>query len=290
MRLARERIAAAPISWGVCEVPQWGHQLPADRVLREMHALDIVATEFGPEGFLPDDPAERATVLGAHDLAAVGGFLPAVLHDPGHDPLPEVDACLQACQATGATVAVLAATAGTEGYDARPGADETGWATLLSNLDRVDRAARDCGVTAAFHPHVGTLVERPSEVERVMTGCGIGLCVDTGHLLVGGSDPVKLTAQYADRVAHVHLKDVDRMLAARVLAGEVSYGDAVWDGLFCPLGSGDLDVTGLVGTLESAGYSGWYVLEQDVRLAGEPADAGPARDVSTSLEFLRRLR
>ena len=84
------RIAGAPISWGVCEVPGWGHQLDPDRVLREMREVGLAATEFGPAGFLPDDPAGKVATLAAHGLAAVGGFVPVVLHDPDHDPTREV--------------------------------------------------------------------------------------------------------------------------------------------------------------------------------------------------------
>lgn len=284
-----ERIAAAPISWGVCEVPGWGHQLDVERVLTEMSGLGIAATEFGPVGFLPDDPAAKAAVLRDHGLQAVGGFLPVLLHDPDHDPLPEVDGYLDGCLAAGADVVVLAAFTGTHGYDERPQLDEDGWQMLLANLDRIDERARSRGVVAALHPHVGTMVEQRAEVEQVLDGSGIGLCVDTGHLLVGGTDPVALTQQHAGRVVHVHLKDVDASVAERVLSGDLPYGDAIWEGLFAPLGGGDIDIDALVRALEDAGYTGWYVLEQDIKLAGEPAGAGPVADVRASLDFLRRV-
>ena len=282
----RSRIAAAPISWGVCEVPGWGHQLDPERVLREMSALGVTATEFGPVGFLPEDPAARAELLRRHGLAAVGGFLPLLLHDAGHDPMPEVDAYLDGCLAAGAGVVVLAASTGVDGYDSRPELDEAGWATLLANLDRIDARARERGVVAALHPHVGTMVERGDDVHRVLAGSGIGLCVDTGHLLVGGVDPVALTKAHVDRVVHVHLKDVDQAIADRVLAGELAFGDAITQGLFAPLGEGDVDVAGMVQALEAAGYDGWYVLEQDIKLTGEPHDEGPVADVRTSLAYL----
>ena len=84
----RDRIAGAPISWGVCEVPGWGYQLDAATVLDQMRELGLTATELGPEGFLAADPAKRASQLRSYGLAAVGGFLPVLLHDPAHDPLP----------------------------------------------------------------------------------------------------------------------------------------------------------------------------------------------------------
>jgi inosose dehydratase len=282
----RARIAAAPISWGVCEVPGWGYQLDPERVLAEMHSLGLTATEFGPAGFLAAEPAARVAQLRAHGMSAVGGFLPVLLHDVSHDPMPDVDRFIDACLAAGADVMVLAAYAGTEGYDARPELDRAAWSTLLANLDRIDDHARGRGVTASLHPHVGTVVERRAEVDRVLEGSRIGLCLDTGHLEVGGIDAVALTLAEADRVRHVHLKDVDGDLTADVLAGDLTFGEAVRAGIFRPLGRGDIDIVALVRALEDAGYSGWYVLEQDVMLAGEPAGEGPVVSVRESLDFL----
>lgn len=281
-----DRVAGAPISWGVCEVPGWGYQMEPGRVLQEMRDLGVTATEFGPDGFLPDEPAAKAALLHEHRLRAVGGFLPVLLHDPGHEPMQEVDEYLDACRAAGADVMVLAAFTGASGYDDRPEIDETGWRTLLHNLDRIDDRARSRGVVAALHPHVGTMVERKAEVERVLGGSQVGLCVDTGHLLVGGTDPVALTQRYVDRVVHVHLKDVDASLAEKVQSGDVAYGDATRQGLFRPLGEGDVDLALLVQTLEDNSYNGWYVLEQDVKLTGEPEGEGPVASVRSSLHYL----
>ena len=169
---------------------------------------------------------------------------------------------------------VLAAATGRDGYDERPVLDEAGWAALLSNLDRLARAAAEVGVTATLHPHVGTMVESAAEVRRVLDDSGIGLCLDTGHLLIGGADPVALARDHADRVRHVHLKDVDAGRAAAVRAGRIGYADAVREGMYRPLGQGDVDIAAIVTSLEQAGYDGWYVLEQDTMLAGPPDRRG----------------
>lgn len=284
----RERLAGAPISWGVCEVPGWGHQLDAATVLSQMRELGLGATEFGPDGFLADEPAAKAAQLAAYGLRAVGGFLPVLLHDPGHDPLPEVERFVDGCSAAGAGVVVLAAHTGRDGYDERPALDARGWELLLANLDRIDEYVGSRGAVAALHPHVGTLVESGEETERVLSGSRIGLCVDTGHLLVGGADPVSLTESHADRVVHVHLKDVDGAKAANVRAGRTSYHAAVADGMFRPLGQGDAGIAAVVRTLETSGYAGWYVVEQDVVLAGAGDGEAALADVRASLAFLER--
>jgi inosose dehydratase len=281
------KIAGAPISWGVCEVPGWGYQLAPDRVLAEMRDVGLSATELGPEGFLPTNPDELNALLEASGLSCVGTFAPVLLHDAEHDPLADIAGPLDALEACGANVLVLAAATGTDGYDSRPTLDDNQWATLLDNLDLLAAAAAERGVLAVLHPHVGTMVETREDVERVLNGSEIQLCLDTGHLLIGGTDPLQLAREVPDRIAHTHLKDVDATMAARVQSGELTYTDAVRQGMYTPLGSGDVDIAGIVKALRSSGFDGWFVMEQDTILAGEPIDEGPVRDVRTSVAFMR---
>jgi inosose dehydratase len=284
-----QRIAGAPISWGVCEVPGWGHQLPPSRVLAEMRDVGMAATELGPDGFLPAEPGAMAEVLSRHHLQAVGGFTPLLLHVAGHDPVPEVEKLLQSYAATGSDVLVLSAVSGLDGYDTRPALDDAGWLTLLTNLDRLTDLAAEHGVRAVLHPHVGTMVENGDEVQRVLDGSSIALCLDTGHLLIGGTDPAELTRQSPHRIAHTHLKDVDARLAEQVRSGRRTYTEAVGEGMYRPLGRGDVDVEAIVGHLRGYGYDGWYVLEQDTILTEEPRGEGPLTDVRASLEHLHSL-
>ena len=284
-----DRIAGAPISWGVCEVPGWGWQYDPATVLREMAAVGLAATEFGPDGFLPDDPQDKARVLAEarpRGGRPVRAGRPA---RPGARPVPEVERALDSLVAAGASTVVLAAATGLEGYDERPVLDDAGWATLLANLDRLATAAEARGITATLHPHVGTMVESGEETDRVIAGSAIGLCLDTGHLLIGGGDPVALARSHPERIAHVHLKDVREAVAQRVRIGELSYTEGVREGLYVPLGEGDVDIAAIVGALEDSGYAGWYVLEQDTILPEDPGAQGPFGDVETSLYFLLGL-
>lgn len=281
------RIAAAPISWGVIEVPNWGVQLDRERVLSEMTALGVSATEFGPEGFLPDSPTERARVLADAGLQAVGGFFPVVLHDAAQDPLPAIRRELEAYVAAGADTLVLSAVTGRDGYDGAGELSEAEWVTLLANLDRALEAAAEVGVVATLHPHLGTVVEAPAAVERVITGSRIGLCLDAGHFTLGGGDPVQLVRDHADRIVHAHLKDVSLAVAARVRAGELSYRDGVQQGMYRALGEGDARIPEIIAALRDANYDGWYVLEQDTVIETE-ADAERAlENARRSVGFIR---
>ncbi|GAB2816531.1 sugar phosphate isomerase/epimerase [Alpinimonas psychrophila] len=286
--MSQHKIAGAPISWGVCEVPGWGHQMQQDRVLSEMTQVGFSACEFGPLGFLPEEPALRSEVLKKHNLTAVGGFVPVVLYKADHDPEPEIRKELEAFRAAGAEVMVLAATTGNDDYNSRPELTENEWALLLRNLDKLESVAAEYGVRAVIHPHVGTIVEGPSDIERVVNGSGIGFCFDTGHMMIGGTDPVKFAQDHADRIGHVHLKDVRLTVAKRVIDGEINYYQGVIQGLYAPVGQGDVDMKAILAALNAAGYAGWYVLEQDNVLSQEPAvSEGPIEDAQASVDFLK---
>jgi len=288
------RLAGAPITWGVCEVPGWGCQLAAERVLREVAGLGLDAVELGPRGFLPDDPGEVARTLRRHDLRLAAGFVPAVLHRPEYRAaaLDTVAAAARTLAAAGAEVLVLAAELGNGagGYDRSAELSDAEWEGLLDGLgvagDIVDRQ----GLRVALHPHYGTAVEQRAHVDRILAESDVPLCLDTGHLLVGGADPVEVARAANGRVTHVHFKDVNAGLAARVRAGDLGYRDAVARGLYRPLGDGDVDLAGVVGLLRAAGYAGWYVLEQDVVLEEEPAEGeGPRREAARSVSYLKRI-
>ncbi len=114
--------------------------------------------------------------------------------------------------------------------------------------------------------------------------------LDTGHLYLGGADPVAVARRAPERVIHVHLKDVDAGLADQLRSGALTFDQAVRRGLFTPLGRGAVDIAGVVEVLEASGFAGWYVLEQDTALEAEPAPAeGPVADARLSLEFLGSL-
>jgi inosose dehydratase len=260
-----------------------------ERVLSEMAQVGIEATEFGPDGFLPASPEGKVETLQSHGLKAVGGFVPVVLHDPDHDPVPEVDQALDSFVAAGGDVLVLSANSGQDGYDSRPVLTAQGWQTMFTNLDRLVEVAAARGVRACLHPHVGTMVETADDVAQVLAGSSIPLCLDTGHLLIGGTDPVALAQAHPDRIVHVHAKDVDGALAKRVQDGELTYQQAVAQGLYTALGEGDVDFTAIVEALNQAGFDGWWVMEQDTILPAEPTDEGPLGDVKTSVAFLRAL-
>ncbi len=177
-----------------------------------------------------------------------------------------------------------------DGYDTSVDMSDEEWHTFLRNLARLDSITKDNGLATALHPHWGMAIERGHHIERLLESSDVGLCLDTGHAYLGGTDPAQLAKAAAGRVLHVHLKDVDEAAAEEVRSGKTAFRDAVIDGMFVPLGAGAVDIAGTVRNLEAAGFAGWYVLEQDVALAGNPPEGeGPKADAVASVEFLRGL-
>ncbi len=284
------KVAGAPISWGVSELPGWGHLMAPDRVLAEMRSVGLTATELGPPGYLPDDPLACRKLLDRHGLRLVAGFLACILHDPGADALGEIERRATTLQSAGAELLVLAAALPGQTYDGHGELSEEAWRVMLGTIAAAEEIVARHGLRLAFHPHAGTAVETGEAVERMLSTADVDLCLDTGHLYLGGSDPVDIVSASGRRISHVHLKDVALGCAARVRSGEVSYAEGVRSGLYVPLGQGGIDIEGVIGRLRDAGYQGWFVLEQDMALTAEPAPAsGPIEAARQSLDYFTRI-
>jgi inosose dehydratase len=286
------RIAGAPITWGVDGSPGWGHLMNRERILAEMQQIGLSATELGPDGYLPEDPEELQALLDRFDLALVGGFVPAVLYRPElvSENLSYIDRAAATLAGTGAPVMVLGPDSHHSGYDTQIDLTEVEWDTFMAALDRTIQIAAGHGLKTALHPHWGMAVVRQDHVERVLDRSLVDLCIDTGHLALAGADPVAIAKAATGRVAHVHLKDLDEILARQVRSGDLAFRQAVIDGLFLPLGDGSVDIEGFIVALEAQGYGGWYVIEQDVALDTEPeSGGGPIVAAAESFTFLEHL-
>jgi inosose dehydratase len=255
-------------------------------VLDDAQRLAFSAIEAGPPGFLPTDASVATRALDARGLRCIGGFVTAVLHDRSRR-----DAELAALQRqaawlhdVGAEVLVLAAATGQDGYEARVAPTDAEWTVLFDTLPFVEAIARAAGLAMVVHPHVGTVIEQPRDIERLLARSNVSLCLDTGHVFVGGGDPVAIARAAGRRVRHVHLKDADAALRDAVRERRLSYAAAVQQGLFRPLGEGAARIAEVLTELRANGYGGWYVLEQDVALQDAKADPLPA--IERSLMFV----
>ena len=282
------RVATAPISWGVCEVPGWGRQLPVDRVLTEMARLGFTHTELGSAGWLPEEPEPLRASLAPYSMSLLASFVPLVMHraEEAADAVARAQAAAELLADLGATFFNTAPVTTYAWAPRSPLADDE-WRHLCQMMAAVDEICAEHGLCQVVHEHLGCVVETRADVERLLTDTDVQIVLDTGHLALGGFDPVEVATDWADRVGLVHLKDVDLAVASRFEQEAMSLMEAVQAGLFPALGQGDLPLAKVIDVLENKGYPGWYVVEQDCAITGEvPAEGeGPMVDVAISVAF-----
>lgn len=285
-----KRVAGAPISWGVCEMPGWGPMLDAPRVLREMTSLGLDAIEQGSPGFFPDDLDELKKILAEFDVQVIADFVPLPLHDVAQKDwaLEKAERMAARLQSLGATTFVTCAIKDPEWSDPHR-MDESELKVLADSLDRLEDICAAHGLVHTLHPHLSSMVEVAEDVKRVAEACDVKWTVDTGHLALGGYDPMQFTKDLGDRVSHAHLKDVNLSLAEKVISREMSLLEATEKAIFLPFGQGDVPVAEIVQHLEDSGYKGWYVLECDTTLIGPepPEGEGPVNDLKICVDYIK---
>lgn len=292
------KVGNAPVSWGVMEVADWGEQISYAQVLDEIAAAGYDGTELGPYGYLPTEPNKLAGELSSRGLQLVASFVPIPLahrerHDAGYQEAIKVG---QLLAQAGARVIVLA----DEMSEARiavsgrvkdsDGMSDAQWDGAAQILERIAEACNKLGLSAVFHHHAGTFVETPGEIARLCASTDaalLGLCLDTGHYLFGGGDPVDAVRLYNSRIRHLHLKDVKLQVLEAARREGVGFLDAVRRGVFCELGEGAVDLRTILQNMTAAGYSDWAIVEQDVDTRS--ADVQPFESARRSREYLRSI-
>lgn len=267
-------IGNAPCSWGV-EFADDPRNPPWRQVLDEARAAGYRGIELGPLGYMPEDPAILGPALAERGLTLIGGVLFRPFHDPGQwDGVK--DAALRTCRALtahGAKQLVLidsisprrAPTAGRGGEAERlRGSERTG---LLDRLRTVAKmGAEEYGLVVTMHGHAAGFVEFEDEIEDVLDCIDpklLGVCLDSGHSIYAGFDPVAFFQRHSQRVSYLHLKDVNPQVLEQAIANRTGFYEACAAGVFCNLGEGIVDFLALKRALSAAEYVGWSTVEQD---------------------------
>jgi inosose dehydratase len=269
------RLASAPVTWGVWEQTTGRDDLVApDAMLDAVQELGYTGIELGPIGYFGDTPEAVRDLLAGRGLELAGAFVELHLADePGFEadlPLLEQTLAILA-QAGGPLVLADAGSPERRSASGRPEElrrttlDPDAFAAAMERLRRATARSLEAGVPATFHPHAATYIETREEVQGLLeaTGPELGICLDTGHSVIGGIDPAELAAAAPDRLAHIHLKDVGSAVLARLRAGELDVDEAWAQGLFCPFGDGEADLPGFLSLPAVRSFEGWVVMEQD---------------------------
>lgn len=267
-------------------------------ILDEISRVGYEGTQLG-SGFPEGGPLRDALGERGLRLAEVYVPIPATVDGPVADALAIAEERLRLLHDGEGDVLCLA-------LDGSPGRDEAaaragepgtpiltdaGWESLVAVIHAIADRAAALGHPVVFHPHGGTFVETPAEVERLAASTDpqrIGVCLDVGHYLVGGGDPVTAIRALGDRVTHVHLKDVDAAVLTRLQAGALEgLSHAIRERVFTELGAGILDLEGVIAALAELDYAGWLIVEQDTTWAPPSESAAIGRRLLSST--LRRL-
>jgi inosose dehydratase len=273
-------LGTGPVSFGVdfadaAENPPWA------QVLDGIAAAGYRWTELGPIGYLPQAVSGE---LAARGLGLTAGFVFEPLHDARrHGQTATVARAVaeRVAAAGGRFLVVIDAVTPERARTAgRPAAaqrlDRHGVATLRRIVREIAAIAHGSGLRPVVHPHAGTYIEFEDEVEPLLDWAE--LCLDTGHWLYAGQDPVRAYERWGDRIPYLHLKDLDR--ARR----DGDFWGSVRAGAFRPLGDGDLDVPAFFAALERGGFAGWAIVEQDRVPGGDPVG-----DLVASRHYLERM-
>jgi inosose dehydratase len=298
-------LANAPVSFGAFELSQPGYRPPDPEDL--MAAL----AEIGYRGIDLGDPGYLGTGRQLHDrlvrfgLGLTGGWCDLPFHDDGgyRESLPRLATTLDLFDAAGA-VPGLPAGKPTLAVSGRPireqhpgggarvpgiGLDDEGWKSLARNVNDALARCADRGYVATFHPHACTDVESPAEIDRLLATTDIDITLDTGHLIVGGGDPVEAVDRWRGRINHLHLKDARSSVIIRALDSGADMIEVWSQRVFCRFGDGDLDLLGVVAALKDSGYDGWAIVEQDVIAGPEDTFAEMLADQARNYAALAAL-
>jgi inosose dehydratase len=296
-------VANAPVSYGAFELTV-GHDPDVPdgiTVLDQVAAAGYAGIDLGPVGYLGS--GERlGELLAERGLGLAGAYVELPYADPDalERALPELEAILDAFDAArsylpGPPPRPTLAEAGSQARRNRPGRsvhdhslgfDADAWRRFAAGLARVMARCRDRGYEPTFHPETGTYVEAPWEIERVLEVSDVGLCLETGHMLLGGGDPVVMLRDLGDRVNHVHLKDARLPVMAEIIADEAPVTEIWTREAFCALGGGDLDADAVLDGLRRISFGGWLVVEQDILPRSAERFARAAAEQRHNREFL----
>ncbi len=291
-------IGTVPILWNNVDLADLRHGTDASTIFDEIARTGYEGTQLGI-GFAEGEALRTALAERHLRLAEVYLSIPATIDGPTADAMAIGRERARLLHDGGGEVLVMALDlspgreerAGRASGPGTPVLTDAGWDALLRAVHDLATEVVGAGHRAAFHPHGGTFVETPAEVERLAAGLDprlVGICLDVGHYLVGGGDPVSALRTYGDRVTHIHLKDVDPVVLDGLRTGSVpGFDAAIRARLFTELGAGALDLDGVLAVAADRDYDGWLMVEQDSTWGPPSESAAIGRRVLAAA--LRRL-
>jgi inosose dehydratase len=290
--------ASAPDSWGVLDYPGPSWAQSYEKMLDEMVEAGYTGSELGPYGFFPTDPKILQPQLEKRRLKLLASFVPVKMTDPsvGASVIERIRKVGTLLATLKAPFLVMADDQSPErnAYSGRvydPGCPKltaAQWKYVGKIVADSEKVASEFGLDLVFHPHVATYVETPEECELfydATSHTNVGLCLDTGHCVYGHGDSVTEAEKYKDKLRFVHIKDCNNAVLEKARASKWTFEDAIEHKVFTTIGDGNIDFHAFFRTLMKNGYSGWSVVEQDVKFGA--TEIPPKESIAKSLQYLK---
>lgn len=259
-----------PLTWTNDDLPSLGAETPLEVCLSEGRQAGFTGFELGNK--FPRNPDVLGPILAKHDLKLVSGWYSGeLLSRSVEQEIEAMQSHLNLLKTLGAKVMVFAEVTGcvhgnqNMPVERCPAFPEHRWQEYGQKLTELAKYTQSYGVQIAYHHHMGTVIESEADVDRLMeeTGPEVGLLLDTGHLHFAGGDPIAVAKRHADRINHVHCKDIRQSVLDDAKNRRLSFLDAVLNGVFTVPGDGCIDYAAVMDVLKQAGYSGWLVVEAE---------------------------
>ena len=287
------KIGIAPIAWTNDDLPDLGGENTFEQCVSEMALAGFTGSEVGNK--YPKDPEILKKALQLRGVEICNQWFSSFLiSKPFEEVEKEFRAQLSFLKAMGAKIIGASEQSySVQGQQETPVfgqkyvMDDKEWELLCSGLDRLGKIAKEeYGISLTFHHHMGTVVQNPDEVKRMMDNTNpeyVSLLFDTGHFAYCGADPLEMVKTYADRIRHVHLKDIRPEVVQKVKDNGLSFLEGVRLGAFTIPGDGCIDFDPIFEVLEKAGYEGYMVVEAEQ----DPAKANPFEYALKARGFIR---
>lgn len=284
------RIGANPICWSNDDLWDIGGNISLEQCLSEARDVGIEGMEKGHK--MPADGPELKKLLAGYGMVFVSGWYSTFLleRDADAEFAAAADELKWRKEAGAEVLVVCECTRTVHGTQtaplgSRPVMTDAEWAVFLPRMTRFAELVKGYGLQLVYHHHMGTVVQSPEEVDRFMAGTGpaVKLLLDTGHMTWAGGDAVEMAKKYAKRIGHIHTKDVRTAVAAKALAENWSFLNAVLEGVYTVPGDGSVDYVSLFRALPD--YSGWVVIEAEQ----DPEKANPKKYVTMGYANLKRF-
>ena len=282
------KLGMAPIGWTNDDMPDLGAENSFCQCVSEMALAGFAGTEVG--GKYPTDPVVLKKALDLRGLKVCNQWFSSFLISKDFEETAAAfEKATDFLQAMGAhVIGVSEQSWSLQGQIDHPILEgkyvmnDEEWDLLTDGLNRLGQIARAKDIQLTYHHHMGTVVQTEEEIDRFMDSVDpqlVKLLFDSGHLSFCGVDPVPVLRRYADRIGHVHLKDLRMAVREKAVEGNWSFLKSVREGVFTVPGDGDVDFTSIFDILEESGYEGWVVVEAEQ----DPAKADP-------LEYAMKVR